>query len=126
MCPDCRIDYEEPDPRLFSFNNPFGACPECQGFGRAVGIDMDLVVPDRRKTLREGAIQPWSTPKFKEWLRALVRASQKSRIRLDVPFADLEERELTLIREGSDDFEGINEFFRMIEKKGYKSTTACS
>ena len=119
-CPDCRIDYEEPDPRLFSFNNPFGACPECQGFGRAVGIDMDLVVPDRRRTLREGAIQPWSTPKFKEWLRALVRSSQKAKIRLDVPFADLDEREIKLIREGGDDFEGLDKFFRMIEKKSYK------
>jgi len=119
-CPDCHIDYEEPDPRLFSFNNPFGACPECQGFGRAVGIDMDLVVPDGRKTLREGAIQPWGTPKFKEWLRALVRSSQKAKIRLDVPFAELDGRELSLIREGNEDFEGIDRFFRMIEKKSYK------
>ena len=119
-CPDCHIDYEEPDPRLFSFNNPFGACPECQGFGRAVGIDMDLVVPDRRKTLRQGAIQPWGTPKFKEWLRALVRAAQKAKIRLDVPFGELDERELRLIQEGNEDFEGVNRFFRMIEKKSYK------
>ena len=119
-CPDCHIDYEEPDPRLFSFNNPFGACPECQGFGRAVGIDMDLVVPDRKKTLREGAIQPWSTPKFKEWLRALVRASRKWDIRLDVPFAELDGREVRLIREGSEDFEGVDKFLRMIEKKSYK------
>ncbi len=119
-CPDCHIDYEEPDPRLFSFNNPFGACPECQGFGRAVGIDMDLVVPDTRKTLREGAIQPWGTPKFKEWLRGLVRSAQKANIRLDVPFAELDEREVRLLREGNDDFEGLNKFFRMIEKKAYK------
>ncbi len=119
-CPDCRIDYEEPDPRLFSFNNPFGACPECQGFGRAVGIDMDLVVPNPRKTLREGAIQPWSTPKFKDWLRALVRSAGKLKIRLDVPFAELEDREVGLIREGGDEFEGLNKFFRMIEKKSYK------
>ncbi len=119
-CPDCHIDYEEPDPRLFSFNNPFGACPECQGFGRAVGIDMDLVVPDRKRTLREGAIQPWSTPKFKEWLRALVRASRKWEIRLDVPFAELDAREVRLIREGTGDFEGVDRFFRMIEKKSYK------
>jgi len=119
-CPDCHIDYEEPDPRLFSFNNPFGACPECQGFGRAVGIDMDLVVPDPRKTLREGAIQPWATPKFKEWLRALVRAARGASIRLDVPFAELDEREVRLLREGNAEFEGLDAFFRMIEKKGYK------
>ena len=119
-CPDCHIDYEEPDPRLFSFNNPFGACPECQGFGRAVGIDMDLVVPDPRKTLREGAIQPWSTPKFREWLRALVRAARGARLRLDVPFAELEAREVRLIREGNAEFEGLDAFFRMVEKKAYK------
>jgi len=119
-CPDCHIDYEEPDPRLFSFNNPFGACPECQGFGRAVGIDMDLVVPDPRKTLREGAIQPWATPKFKEWLRALVRAARGASIRLDVPFSGLEEREVRLLREGNAEFEGLDAFFRMIERKAYK------
>jgi len=119
-CPDCHIDYEEPDPRLFSFNNPFGACPECQGFGRAVGIDMDLVVSDPRKTLREGAIQPWSTPKFREYLRALVRAAKGANLRLDTPFAELEPREVRLIREGNDAFEGLDAFFRMVEKKAYK------
>jgi excinuclease ABC subunit A len=119
-CADCHIRYEEPDPRLFSFNNPFGACPECQGFGRAVGIDMGLVVPDGDKTLREGAIQPWSTPRFKEWLRAMVRVAQKHRIRLDVPYNRLDDREKEIILTGAEGFEGINDFFRMVEKKGYK------
>jgi excinuclease ABC subunit A len=119
-CADCHITYEEPDPRLFSFNNPFGACPSCQGFGRAIGIDMDLVVPDKRKTLREGAIQPWSTPKFKEHLRALLRAAPSAGIRVDVPYAELSEDELRTIREGSGDYEGIDTFFRMVEKKAYK------
>jgi excinuclease ABC subunit A len=119
-CPDCHIAYEEPDPRLFSFNNPFGACPECQGFGRAVGIDMDLVVPDKRKSLREGAIQPWSTPKFKEWLRALLRAAASAELRVDVPYSQLTDRERLLIREGNADFEGLNGFFKMMEKKSYK------
>ena len=84
---------------------------------------MDLVVPDKRKTLREGALQPWSTPKFKEWLRALVRSSGKAKIRLDVPFAELDDRELQLIREGNEDFEGLNQFFRMIEKKADNDKT---
>ena len=119
-CAQCHITYEQPDPRLFSFNNPFGACPECQGFGRAVGIDMDLIVPDPRKTLREGAIQPWATPKFKEWLRAIVRAAQKSNIRLDVPYRELDARERGLLLEGTADFEGLHDFFRMMEKKSYK------
>ncbi len=119
-CADCHITYEEPDPRLFSFNNPFGACPSCQGFGRAIGIDMDLVVPDKRKTLREGAIQPWSTPKFKEYLRSLLRAAPSTGIRVDVPWADLTDEEITIIREGKGEYEGIDGFFRMVEKKAYK------
>jgi excinuclease ABC subunit A len=119
-CSDCHIVYEEPDPRLFSFNNPFGACPECQGFGRALGIDMDLVVPDKTKSLRENAIQPWSTPKFRDYLRSLLRTAHKARLRVDVPFGDLDERELGVVMEGYDEYEGLNPFFAMVEKKAYK------
>ncbi|MEW6509932.1 MAG: excinuclease ABC subunit UvrA [Bacteroidota bacterium] len=116
-CAECHIEYEEPDPRLFSFNNPFGACPACQGFGRAIGVDMDLVVPDKRRTLREGAVQPWTTPKFRTWHQAMLRHAN---VRLDVPFAELDEREHRLVMEGNGEFEGINGFFRMVEKKSYK------
>jgi excinuclease ABC subunit A len=119
-CSDCHITYEDPDPRLFSFNNPFGACPACQGFGRALGIDMDLVVPDKGKSLRESAIQPWSTPKFREYLRGLLRIAHKARIRVDVPFKDLDDRELKVIMEGFEDYDGLNAFFTMVEKKAYK------
>ena len=119
-CSTCHIVYEEPDPRLFSFNNPFGACPECHGFGRAVGIDMDLVVPVRSKTLREGAIQVWATPKFKDHLRSLLRVAQKAGIRPDVPFTELNERERNLLMEGYEDFVGIKDFFHTIERKSYK------
>jgi len=119
-CADCHIGYEEPDPRLFSFNNPFGACPECQGFGRAVGIDMDLVVPDKEKSLRQGAIQPWSTPKFRDELRSLVRVAGEAGIRLDVPFRALDARERGTLADGFEDFNGITAFFRKIEKKAYK------
>jgi excinuclease ABC subunit A len=119
-CPDCHITYEEPDPRLFSFNNPYGACPECQGFGRAVGIDMDRVVPDRSKTLREGAIQVWTTPKFREHLRALVRIASRAGLRLDLPYSQLNEQERRLIQEGYGDFQGLRDFFKMVERKSYK------
>ncbi len=119
-CADCHIVYEEPDPRLFSFNNPFGACPECQGFGRAVGIDMDLVVPDKEKSLRQGALQPWVTPKFKEELRSLVRVAGAAGVRLDVPFRELEARERDVLMDGFGDFDGIKAFFRKLEKKAYK------
>ncbi|MBX2991406.1 MAG: excinuclease ABC subunit UvrA [Bacteroidetes bacterium] len=119
-CSHCRIRYEEPDPRLFSFNNPFGACPECQGFGKAIGIDMELVVPMKSKTLREGAIQPWSTPKFKENEGRMVSAARQAGVRLDVPFSDLSETEQQFVMEGHGDFDGINGFFKMLEKKSYK------
>ncbi|MBM2839538.1 MAG: excinuclease subunit [Bacteroidetes bacterium] len=119
-CSHCHIKYEEPEPRLFSFNSPFGACPECQGFGRAVGIDMNLVVPDKNKTLREGAIQPWATPKFLENLRNLVRIAQKAGVRLDVPFAQLGPEELDVVMRGFQTFDGIDGFFKKVEKKAYK------
>jgi len=119
-CSTCHIKYEEPDPRLFSFNNPFGACPECQGFGRAMGIDMDLVVPVRSTSLREDAIQPWSTPKFRENQRAMVSIARHAVLRLDVPFSELTEKEMKIVMDGYGDFDGINGFFKMLEKKSYK------
>ncbi len=119
-CNDCHIAYEEPDPRLFSFNNPFGACPECQGFGRAVGVDMDLVVPDKDKSLRQGAIQPWTTPKFLEHLRSLVRVAPSAGVRLDVPYSRLTPDERQILQDGHGDFIGLSAFFRMVERKSYK------
>ena len=119
-CADCHITYEEPDPRLFSFNNPFGACPECQGFGRAVGIDMDLVVPDQGRTLREGAIAPWTTPKFSDYMRDLARAAPKAGVRMNVPFGELSDQEKQVILGGFGDFKGIHRFFKFVEKKAYK------
>jgi excinuclease ABC subunit A len=119
-CADCHETYEEPDPRLFSFNNPFGACPECQGFGRAVGIDMDLVVPDKERSLRQGAIVPWTTPKFKEHLRSLVRSGPSAGLRLDVPYRSLTDAERQILLDGHADFVGLTAFFRMVERKSYK------
>jgi excinuclease ABC subunit A len=119
-CAQCHITYQEPDPRLFSFNNPFGACPECQGFGRAVGIDMAKVVPDPGRTLREGAIQPWTTTKFKEHLRALLRVARDAGVRCDIPFRELSPKEIQILLDGYGEFGGINTFFTMLEKKAYK------
>ncbi|MBI3766302.1 MAG: excinuclease ABC subunit UvrA, partial [Ignavibacteriales bacterium] len=111
---------EEPDPRLFSFNNPFGACPKCQGFGRAVGVDMDLVVPDKEKSIRDGAIQVWTTPKWHDWLRSLLRVAYDAKLRVDVPFKDLTGSEVDVVMNGVDGYEGIHGFFRMAERKTYK------
>src|SRR6185503_19121709 len=119
-CSTCNTRFEEPDPRLFSFNNPYGACPTCQGFGRAVGIDMDLVVPDREKSIRDGAIHAWTTPKWHENLRSLLRIAYDQKIRIDVPFRELTARELAVIMNGTKGFEGINDFFKKIERKAYK------
>lgn len=119
-CANCGLGYEEPEPRLFSFNNPFGACPECQGFGRAVGIDLDLVVPDKSKSIRAGAIMCWTSPKFSENWRDLMKVAKEAKIDIDKPWTALTEREKTVIREGHGGYIGIDGFFREIEEKTYK------
>ncbi|MBI4417158.1 MAG: excinuclease ABC subunit UvrA [Ignavibacteriales bacterium] len=114
------LRYEEPDPRLFSFNNPFGACPKCQGFGRSVGIDMNLVVPDPEKSIRDGAIHPWNFPKWRENLRDLLKAASREGIPVDIPFKDLSPDHRDIVMNGSDGFDGIHKFFHFIERKSYK------
>jgi excinuclease ABC subunit A len=121
-CRTCGIQYEDPQPRLFSFNNPFGACPTCHGFGNIIELDMDLVVPDSTKSINQGAIEPWSKPHYRAQLADLKRAARKHRIRLDVPWAELTTAERDLVVEGSpqDDYDGIRGFFRWLERKKYK------
>ncbi|HTX17245.1 MAG TPA: excinuclease ABC subunit UvrA [Bacteroidota bacterium] len=120
-CPVDKIRYEEPEAHLFSFNNPLGACPKCQGFGRAVGLDMDLIVPDRSKALKDGAIQPWTTPKFRENLRDLFSVAVEAGVPLNVPFEKLTPDQLNVVMNGyGRGFDGINGFFRMVERKAYK------
>ncbi|MEK9137053.1 MAG: excinuclease ABC subunit UvrA, partial [Bacteroidota bacterium] len=119
-CPDCHIAYEEPEPHLFSFNNPFGACPECQGFGRAIGIDMELVVPDKSKSLRDGAVQPWTTPKFAENQRQMMRIAKEAGLRVDVPYSELRKEEREIVLNGFGEFDGVNDFFKAMERKAYK------
>ncbi|MBM2839523.1 MAG: UvrABC system protein [Bacteroidetes bacterium] len=119
-CPACHIKYEEPDPKLFSFNSPFGACPDCQGFGRAIGIDMDLVVPDKKKTLQEGAIQPWTTPKFVENQSRMLRIARAAQLRVGVPYGELSARERQVVMNGYGDFDGVLGFFKAVERKAYK------
>jgi excinuclease ABC subunit A len=120
-CRKCAITYETPQPRLFSFNNPFGACPTCHGFGNVIELDMDLVVPDSSKSINAGAIEPWSKPHYRAQLAELKRAARKSGIRLDVPWADLSDEERRFVVEGdNEDFEGVRGFFRWLERKKYK------
>lgn len=115
----CGIKYEEPEPRFFSFNNPFGACPVCQGFGRTMGYELDLVVPNQNLSLMEGAIAPWRTVKFSKYLRDLIRVA-KGKIPLDVPFRKLTEEQVNLLWTGFDGFAGLDKFFKHLEEKTYK------
>ncbi|WP_235935294.1 excinuclease ABC subunit UvrA [Candidatus Laterigemmans baculatus] len=121
-CERCDIEYPDPEPRLFSFNNPLGACPECEGFGDIMEIDMDLVVPDPSKSLREGAIAPWNTPSYKHELNELVALARRRKIPLDVPYSALDAESLRIIAEGSpaDNFGGLRGFFAWLERKKYK------
>jgi excinuclease ABC subunit A len=119
-CRTCGIAYEDPQPRLFSFNNPFGACPTCHGFGNIVELDMSLVVPDPSKSIAQNAIEPWSKPHYRTQLAELKRAAKKAKLRLDVPWSELTEAEKQFVVEGDDTFEGVRGFFRWLEKKKYK------
>ena len=116
----CGIKYEEPEPRFFSFNNPFGACPVCQGFGRTMGYDMDLVIPNPKLTILEGAIAPWRTVKYSKHLRELAQAAKDKNIPLNVPFEKLSSESVKLIKDGFEGFVGIDGFFEKLEKKTYK------
>ena len=119
-CRECAIPYEIPQPRLFSFNNPFGACPACHGFGNVIELDMALVVPDQTKTLNDGAIEPWTKPHYRSCLVPLKRVARGGAVRLDVPWQDLTDAERAIVVDGVDDFEGVRGFFRRLERKKYK------
>ena len=119
-CRPCGITYEDPEPRLFSFNNPFGACPTCHGFGNIIELDMDLVVPDPSKSIADNAIEPWSKPHYRAQLAELKRATRKTKVRLDVPWSELTGQEKKFVVEGSGEFGGIRGFFRWLERKKYK------
>ena len=119
-CRDCGIPYEDPQPRLFSFNNPFGACPTCHGFGNIVELDMDLVVPDQTKSIAQNAIEPWSKPHYRTALADLKRAAKKVKLRLEVPWSELTAQEKAFVVEGNEDFDGVRGFFKELDKKKYK------
>ena len=119
-CRTCGIPYEDPQPRLFSFNNPFGACPTCHGFGNIIELDLELVVPDQAKSINQGAIEPWTKPHYRSQLAELKRATKTNGVRMDVAWADLTPDEVKFVVDGDGEFEGIRGFFRGLEKKKYK------
>lgn len=119
-CRTCGIRYEEPEPRLFSFNNPFGACPRCQGFGNTIDFDLDLVIPDKSKTLDEGPIEPWTKPKYRPYATEMKRFARQAGIPLEVPWEELDPEHQRLIVDGSKKFPGVRGFFAYLERKKYK------
>jgi excinuclease ABC subunit A len=119
-CKTCGTRYEEPEPRLFSFNNPYGACPRCQGFGNTIDFDLDLVIPDKSKTLNEGAIEPWTKPQYRPLFTDLKRFARQMEIPLDVPWANLDAQHQRLLIQGEGRFYGVRGFFNHLERKKYK------
>lgn len=119
-CAQCDIVYEEPQPRLFSFNNPFGACPTCQGFGRCIGIDEHLVIPNSTKAIMDGAIHPFTTPTHSKHFKALLQEAQKRNIPINKPVENLTTDQQNFLWDGGGKYIGINGFFKMLEEKSYK------
>jgi len=119
-CKPCNLRYEEPEPRLFSFNNPYGACPRCQGFGNTIDFDLDLVIPDKSKTLNQGAIEPWTKPKYRPLFTELKRFAKQANIPLDVAWAELDPEQRRVVVEGEGKFLGVRGFFNHLERKKYK------
>ena len=124
-CAGCDIEYREPVPSMFSFNSPLGACETCRGFGRTMGIDYGLVVPDESKTLGDGAIRPWLSKSYHQCQRDLVRYARRSGVPLDIPWRDLDDATREWVLEGEGDWDedawyGARRFFDWLETKSYR------
>ena len=119
-CTTCHRAYREPEPRLFSFNNPYGACPRCQGFGNTIDFDPNLIIPDKSKTLDEGAIAPWTTTKYRPHHGEMKRAAKSAGIPTDIPWYDLTPAQQAFIEDGNGTFPGIRGFFAALARKKYK------
>ncbi len=113
-CKTCSLTFVDPEPSLFSFNSPFGACRRCQGFGNTVDYDMDLVIPDRTLSLQDGAVDPWTKPQYSWYFGTEFRPATKGKVRLNVPVCNLREDERQLL------YEHIRLFFKEVESKKYK------
>lgn len=130
-CADCDIEYSEVLPSSFSFNSPLGACETCRGFGRVIGIDLGLVIPDENKTLKEGAIKPWQTPSFKECQDELMKYAPRAGVPVSVPWKAMTQAQRDWVLDGDPDFKGgasawkhqwygLHRFFAWLESKAYK------
>lgn len=111
------LKFEEPEPRLFSFNNPYGACEKCQGFSKTMDIDMDIVIPDKKKSLFDGAISPFTTPKHSSNLTDLISEADEYGVDVHLPFNKLSDKQKEFVLEGGKRYSGINKFFKRIESE---------
>lgn len=114
------ITFEEPNDQMFSFNSPIGACPKCEGFGKVIGIDESLVVPNRSLSIYEGAVVCWRGEKMSEWKDALIHSAAQFDFPIFKPYYELTDEERRILWEGNRYFHGINDFFRMLEENQYK------
>ncbi len=122
QCKSCEREFSAPQPRLYSFNSPLGACPTCEGFGNVIHNDMELIVPDESKTIRDGAIAPWNSPAYEHERHELLALAEDYDLPVDVPFRELKQTHLKIIHEGirEREFGGLNGFFAWLEKRKYK------
>jgi len=114
------MQFEEPVPNLFSFNNPFGACPTCEGFSQILGLDPDLIIPDKRLSLYEGAVAPWKGEKLGQWKDAFIRAAKKFDFPVHKPIMDLTQKQIDVLWKGNEHVNGIDDFFKEVEQNLYK------
>jgi excinuclease ABC subunit A len=124
-CPDCDITYKDPSPSTFSFNSPIGACETCRGFGRSIGVDYGLVIPDTTLSLRQGAVKPWQTDSYEECQTDLLKFARKRDIPLDTAWRDLTDAQRAWVIEGEGEWTrkvwyGVRRFFAWLETKAYK------
>jgi excinuclease ABC subunit A len=119
-CKSCHRPGREPEPRLFSFNNPYGACPRCQGFGNTMDFDLNLVIPDKGLSLADGAIDPWNRPKYRPWFTEFRKHAAELGVPLDVPWRELPEAAREIVLRGKGTFAGVYGFFTQMERKKYK------
>jgi len=119
-CARCGAEAAEPEPRLFRFNSPVGACPACEGFGRVIDLDLGRIVPDPTRSLRDGAVAPWSTPAYASWNRDFLALAPALGVPTDVPYAELTSDQVRSLVEGGRGFPGLRGFFRALEAKTYK------
>jgi excinuclease ABC subunit A len=115
-----RILFDEPTPNMFSFNNPYGACPQCEGFGQVLGLDEDLVIPDKRLSVYEGAVACWKGEKMGEWQKEFIRTASKFDFPIHKPVAQLSKQEFDLLWNGNKQVEGLKAFFEMVNENLYK------